>query len=288
LSDRPPAGWYKDPGGEFAHRYWDGERWTDGVSDRKGSVTQAALPPEGAARAWADLDDQRPRFSAWFALLAVGMFLVASIVAGLLAWAGDSANPATSLLLGAVGNYGVLFLTCVWLSRWKGTGNVWRDFGVRGERADLYRGPVTWLAALAASITTAIIVTAIFTDRYVGSNGDMFDDHKDSIGFLVTAAVVALTFAPFFEELYFRGLILLSFEGTFPTPVAIGAQGVLFGLAHFGGADHLAGNLGLCASLSAVGVVFGICSRRYHRLVPNMVAHCCFNLPSIIILFANR
>ena len=35
----PPAapGWYPDPGGSGAHRYWDGTRWTDALS--------SAIPP---------------------------------------------------------------------------------------------------------------------------------------------------------------------------------------------------------------------------------------------------
>ncbi len=37
----PPAapGWYQDPGGSSAHRYWDGTRWTDALS--------SAIPPAG-------------------------------------------------------------------------------------------------------------------------------------------------------------------------------------------------------------------------------------------------
>lgn len=40
--DAPPpaaAGWYPDPGGSSAHRYWDGTRWTDALS--------SAIPPAG-------------------------------------------------------------------------------------------------------------------------------------------------------------------------------------------------------------------------------------------------
>lgn len=28
-----PAGWYYDPADEAIYRYWDGERWTDRLSD---------------------------------------------------------------------------------------------------------------------------------------------------------------------------------------------------------------------------------------------------------------
>jgi uncharacterized Tic20 family protein len=46
----PPAapGWYPDPGGSAAHRYWDGSRWTDALS--------SAIPPASPTNA---RDDSR-------------------------------------------------------------------------------------------------------------------------------------------------------------------------------------------------------------------------------------
>lgn len=35
----PQPGWYPDPNGSAAHRYWDGTRWTDALS--------SAIPPAG-------------------------------------------------------------------------------------------------------------------------------------------------------------------------------------------------------------------------------------------------
>ena len=29
----PPAGWHPDPQGQAALRYWDGQQWTEHVSD---------------------------------------------------------------------------------------------------------------------------------------------------------------------------------------------------------------------------------------------------------------
>ncbi len=40
MATRPPEpGWYPDPSGSAAHRYWDGMRWTDALS--------SAIPPAG-------------------------------------------------------------------------------------------------------------------------------------------------------------------------------------------------------------------------------------------------
>lgn len=282
----PPAGWYRDPGGAFAHRYWDGERWTDGVSDRKGVVSESPLPPEGAAAAWEARADHRKPFNGWIALLAVGIFLASSIVGGIFAVVGDQLSTAASLVLGAAGSYGCLFLACWWISRWRGTGDLRRDFGLAYGRGDWWRGIVISLAARVAAVIVVVIVVA-FSEDLAGSNTAAFDDHKDSLAFVLCAALVAVVMAPFFEELFFRGLILQSLEGSFPAPVAVVGQGLLFGLAHLGGTEGV-GNIGLVLSLAAAGTVFGVCARRYHRLVPGMVGHAAFNLPLVVVLLASR
>jgi membrane protease YdiL (CAAX protease family) len=278
---RPPAGWYRDPAGEFPRRYWDGEHWTDGVADLKGVVSQAPLRRDGEA-AWEALEDHRRGFSAWIALLAVGAFVLSQLVGGVLGYLGDQVNTATGLLVGAGGSYGGLFLTCWLVSRRRGTGSLAEDYGLRYRQGDWWRGLLISLAARLAGIVVVSILVAISKDL-AGSNTAAFDQHKDSLGFILAAAVVAIGMAPFFEELFFRGLIQQSLEASFPAPVAIGLQGGLFGLAHFGGTEGL-GNIGLVLGLAAAGVVFGICARRYHRIVPGMIAHAFFNLPLVVLL----
>ena len=40
----PPRGWYPDPGGSAAWRWWDGERWTDDLEPYATRLQQSALP----------------------------------------------------------------------------------------------------------------------------------------------------------------------------------------------------------------------------------------------------
>jgi len=40
------AGWYDDPSGQFDHRYWDGDHWTDHVTTR-GVRSVAHVTPAG-------------------------------------------------------------------------------------------------------------------------------------------------------------------------------------------------------------------------------------------------
>lgn len=282
----PPESWYPDPGGSGGTRYWDGTDWTDAVADRHGRVSQVPLPPEGGAAAWAALEDHRRRFSGWTALLAVGAFVLSSVIGGVLAYAGDQVNSATALLLGATGNYGCLFLTCWLVSRWRGTGDLRADYGLQPRRGDWWRGLLVAVGSRVAGIVVVALLLLLSRDL-AGSNTADFDAHKDSLGFLLVAAMVAVVMAPFFEELFFRGLLLQSFEGSFPAPVAIVLQGLLFGLAHLGGAEGV-GNIGLVAGLATAGIVFGIAARRYHRIVPGMVAHALFNALPVAVLIATR
>jgi uncharacterized Tic20 family protein len=73
---QPPAapGWYPDPGGSAAHRYWDGTRWTDALS--------SAIPPAGPQNA---RDDSRnfalaAHLSALLSIFFIGFSFVGPLV----------------------------------------------------------------------------------------------------------------------------------------------------------------------------------------------------------------
>ena len=83
--------------------------------------------------------------------------------------------------------------------------------------------------------------------------------------------------APFFEEVFFRGVLLRALARLFgrwggwvgPT-LAIVISGVLFGLAHAESLQLL--------GLAVFGVVLGAVSYRTGRLGMNVVAHASFNI----------
>ena len=91
------------------------------------------------------------------------------------------------------------------------------------------------------------------------------------------AIFVATVFgAPFFEEIFFRGVILRALARLFGNwgrwvgpGLAIVISGVLFGLAHAESLQLL--------GLAVFGVILGMVSYRTGRLGMNMVAHAAFN-----------
>src|SRR5680860_1213071 len=71
----PEAGWYPDPAGGSALRYWDGQRWASSSGDRLS--TETGRDATGDATQPIDLDDQPPapnRADAWESYPTSGSF----------------------------------------------------------------------------------------------------------------------------------------------------------------------------------------------------------------------
>jgi uncharacterized protein len=100
-------------------------------------------------------------------------------------------------------------------------------------------------------------------------------------------AVLTILGAPFFEELFFRGVVFKALARLF-TPraatrglartlgviAAVVADGLIFGLAHV--------ELQQLAGLALFGMVLAAISYRTGRLGMNMISHASFNLVAII------
>jgi hypothetical protein len=94
-------------------------------------------------------------------------------------------------------------------------------------------------------------------------------------------AVLTVVVVPVVEELFFRGLVLRSllrlFAGAGPVvgvALAVVADGVVFGLAHF----ELLQLLGL----AVFGTVLSLMAYKLRRLGPGIFAHGMFNLMAIL------
>ena len=93
--------------------------------------------------------------------------------------------------------------------------------------------------------------------------------------------------APFFEELFFRGLVQRSLEGVLPVRARWACRRWCSGCSTSAGADG-AGNVGLILATAAAGVLFGVVAVRHRRLGPGMVGHGFFNLLPVVVLLAGR
>jgi membrane protease YdiL (CAAX protease family) len=190
-------------------------------------------------------------------------------------------------ILGGLGSVWVsLGGGCVVASRRYGTGRTFRDLGVSFRWPDLARGPViTFLALVAVSFTSSLLGPA--GNRFHGSNASLLKAPRgDIIGaiILVLAAVVG---APFFEEMFFRGLLLRTLESRLSPTLASLGQAFLFGLVHF----QLIlgwGNVGVIVAVGTIGFVFGLAAQRFRRVGPTVIAHGAFNGVVAIVVYASR
>lgn len=117
MSDTPPAGWYPDPGGEQALRYWDGEEWTAHLqahTDPASTATGTAPTPASGrvvrfdrATLVAELSRPRPQPSTSDALIAAGGALG---VLGLIVLAVDVLLSSSGDGRAEIGTVGVLLI----------------------------------------------------------------------------------------------------------------------------------------------------------------------------------
>jgi membrane protease YdiL (CAAX protease family) len=182
------------------------------------------------------------------------------------------------------------FLAAPWFaSRIRGTGNLVRDLGIRFRPIDV----IGILIGIGGQVIVAILY-APFIKHLKNFNGPTtkLTGGAHGGGFLVIA-IFTVFGAPFFEELFFRGLIfkgLLRFLApkrlgpsaarTIAIIGAVALDGLLFGLAH-GEFEQLAG-------LAVFGAILAVVAYRTSRLGMNMVAHSAFNAVAVVSIYVSR
>lgn len=276
--DEAPAGWYEDPVDERQSRYWDGRRWTLGVA-RGGRISEQPLDPGAAREAWAEREDRRAGWPARSAVIAVlGALGADALAAGTRLVAQDVAG--ASRLVTFVAAQSALWLgllvTCALVSHRYGSGSLAGDYALRLRLSDVGRGIA--LSAVGRLLVIAVVVPLVLLlDLPRGTSlQDTEDLASGAVGIAMVFAVLVVG-APFFEELFFRGLLQRALEARLAVPAAIALQAVLFALAHLG--TRLgAANLVIFSGTLVVGLVLGASAWRYRRLGPGMAAHGLFNL----------
>jgi membrane protease YdiL (CAAX protease family) len=168
----------------------------------------------------------------------------------------------------------------------RGTGHFLSDLGLRFRWIDL--------AGIVIGIGGQVLVWVIY--RPFESHLHNFNGPTNKLtgaahgGGIALIAVLTIVGAPFFEELFFRGLFLKGLVRVF-APIAPGpsgrrtlavagavvVDGLVFGLAH--------GELEQLAGLAAFGIILAVVSYRTGRLGMNMVAHATFNALALYAVF---
>jgi membrane protease YdiL (CAAX protease family) len=254
-----PAGWYPDPSGALAQRYYDGYRWTDRVEGR----FRPDRPPV-------------PTLDVRAAIGAAAVLLVSLLVSRfLLEWLVEFGWPiaAYAAISAAVG-YGPSLLWCVYAARRWGTGGFTEVTGLRVRWSDIGWGPLVWVTAVIAEVVAVTVILAF--DVPLTGNTEGISELRADRTYVVSLLVTAVVAAPIVEELVFRGVMLRGLGSRLPVAVAVIVQGAVFGLAHV---DPVRGrgNVGLVLVLMTVGVVFGGAAHLLRRLGPTVIAHAILN-----------
>jgi membrane protease YdiL (CAAX protease family) len=170
------------------------------------------------------------------------------------------------------------FFGAAWLaSSVRGTHSLVRDVGLRFRWIDLIGIPIGVAGQFLVVLMYLPIADHVhdFNQRFNGPS-QRLTGGSHGLGYAVIA-VCTVVGAPFFEELFFRGVLLRSlarlfgnFGGWVGPALAMILTGVLFGLAHAESLQLL--------GLAVFGIILSFISYRTGRLGMNMVAHASFNL----------
>jgi len=231
----------------------------------------------------------------WLLFAALG-FLGGQVLAGIFAAVAAAISGDTSSLtaIAKLSEPPTWYIVSTLLGLWGGFfGSAWLATGVRGTksfRRDLgLRFRLIDLIGIPIGVGGQFLVALIYIpiSHHVHDFNQRFDAPSQKLtggshgGSFVVVAVFTVVGAPFFEELFFRGVLLRSLArlfGTFgrwvgPT-LAVLLTGLLFGLAHAESLQLL--------GLATFGVILSLVSYRTGRLGMNMVAHASFNLVAVL------
>jgi hypothetical protein len=210
---------------------------------------------------------------------------VAAVVAG----KGSNVNaiahlsePPTWYVVSTLLGLWVGFFGAPWLaSSVRGTRSLVRDVGLRFKWIDLVGIPI----GIGGQFLVAAMYIPIaqhvhdFNQRF-NAPSQKLTGSSHGVEFAVIAFLTVVG-APFFEEIFFRGLLLRSLARLFGTykhwvgpALAMIITGVLFGLAHAESLQLL--------GLATFGVILSFVSYRTGRLGMNMVSHAAFNLVAVV------
>ncbi len=187
---------------------------------------------------------------------------------------GDVIFAATAYVLSG------LLAVFVLADRLRAAGMTWESIGLRSRRplADVFAGIAGYAAALPLVLLSIFILQ--WVSRFIPSHENpivpLFIESESWVAKLALF-MLAVVAAPFFEELFFRGVLFNSLRAKWGVAAGVIVSAVVFGLVH-------PLPVGLLPIL-VLGAVFAVVFRERGSLLPNMVAHACTNAVAFALLF---
>ncbi len=165
-------------------------------------------------------------------------------------------------------------------SRWKGSGSLAEDFGLRVEAGDILPG-----LALGVGAQLVVMPLLYVPFKLLDPDLNLAEEARQLTALargpgLAVLAVSLVIGAPLVEELFFRGLLLRALDRRYGGRWAVGVSAVAFGLTHFQPLQLL--------GLVVFGVILGVLAQRRGRLGASVVAHAAFNATTVVLLVAFR
>ncbi len=208
--------------------------------------------------------------------MLVGLGLAAGVVVTLLAAGFETSDPAV-MFGSALGLWTGLLGSCIVAVHRKGSGSL-KDLGLTRLRwVDAAQGLGLGIAMVFAVGIVAKVFESLAPDLTPTGADDVLGPIADS-GALgtVVIVVVAVVGAPFFEELFFRGLVQGGVVARWGITIGLFVQAALFALMHVS-PDEGWGNVGIFAMILTVGLCLGAIRHKAHRLGPALFAHAVYN-----------
>jgi membrane protease YdiL (CAAX protease family) len=141
-----------------------------------------------------------------------------------------------------------------------------------------------WIVALAGPLL-AIAVSGLATLLHTPKVDSPLDKLTETRWSFAIFGVMAVTIAPLFEEMIFRGFLQPLLSRTFGVVAGILLTAALFGALH---APEYSWAWQYAVAVALAGVVFGWLRARTNSIIPSTVMHGCYNALFVIALAVQK